>query len=180
MASCLAALDALGWLLTLYAGAGRWLSAIFTVRWDPLGRSQRLIPIRGVRRGPRAFSVGGGACERERRVVAWFYRWHEAPDDDDWRACLARFGLAACPAHTLLLDGDVDRAVEVAEIRLGEAGRRGARTVVATSAARLAPGPHEAVLGAGDAGATGVAAVSGPTPISGLSPARLIRDALAA
>ena len=174
---CLAALDALGWLLALYAGAGRWLSAIFTVRWDPLGRSRQLIPLRGIRRGPRTFSVAGGASERERRVVAWFYRWHEAPDDDDWRACLARFGLAACPAHTLLLEGARDRAVEVAEIRLGGGGRRGERTVVATSAARLASS-GEAAEG-GDAGATGMAPVSGPTPISGLSPARLIKDALA-
>lgn len=178
VACCLAALDALGWLLALYAGAGRWLSAIFTVRWDPLGRSRQLIPLRGIRRGPRAFSVGGGASERERRVVAWFYRWHEAPDDDDWRACLARFGLAACPTHTLLLEGDLDRAVKVAEIRLGGAGSRGERTVVATSAARLASS-GEAAEG-GDAGATRVIPVSGPTPISGLSPARLIKDALAA
>ncbi len=174
---CLAALDALGWLLALYAGAGRWLSAIFTVRWDPLGRSRQLIPLRGIRRGPRTFSVAGGANERERRVVAWFYRWHEAPDDDDWRACLARFGLAACPTHTLLLDGDLDRAVEVAEIRLGGGGRRGERTVVATSAARLASSGEAAGVDVGD---TGVAPVSGPTPISGLSPARLIKDALAA
>jgi hypothetical protein len=173
----LAALDALGWLLALYVGTGRWLSAIFTVRWDPLGRSRQLIPLRGIRRGPRSFSIAGGTSERERRIVAWFYRWHEAPDDDDWRACLARFGLAACPAHMLLLEGDLDRAVKVAEIRLGGSGRRGERTVVATNAVRLASSGEAA---GGDAGATGVALVSGPTPISGLSPARLIKDALAA
>lgn len=157
----LAALDALGWLLALYAAAGRWLSAIFTVRWDPLGRSRRPIPTRAPR-GPRAFTVGA-ASERERRVVAWFYRWHETPDDDDWRACLALFGLAAVPAHYLLLEGG--RSVEVAEIRLGEGGGRGSRTVAYDDATVDGRGGPR---------------VTGPTPIGGLSPARLIKDASAA
>ena len=153
-----AALDTLGWLLTLYAGVSRWLSATFTVRWDPLGYSRQPIPTHSAK---DTFTVGtlaaGTAGERERRIVAWFYRWHETPDDDDWRACLALFQLATCPAHTLRLESPPHRRgveVEVAEIWLGGAAGRGSRTV---------------------AGAR--ARISGPTPLGGLSPARLIKDA---
>jgi hypothetical protein len=150
-------LDALGALLAAGAAIGAWLSAVFTVYCDPLGRSRRPIPMTPERGcADRSFRVGGAASERERRIVAWFYRWHAAPDDGDWRACLARFGLAACPAHTLLLEGG--RAVSV-EICLGAGGRRGSRGL--------------------DDGLGGPR-VAGPTPLGGLSPARLIKDASAA
>jgi len=154
-------LDVLGWLLAFYMDAGCRLSSIFTVRWDPLGRSQLPIPTRGGPEIPQTFTVDA-ASEHERRIVAWFYLWHETPDDDDWRACLTRFGLAACPAHTLLLGGG--RSVKVLKIRLGSRGDRGARTIAYNDAATDVPGAVH---------------MTGSTPIGGLSPARLIKDAFA-
>ena len=152
----LAILDALGWILALYASAGRRLGAVFTVRWDPLDRSHQPVPTLA-RGAPRAFTVGADD-EYERRIVAWFYRWHEAPDDDDWHTCLAMFELSAVPAHRLLLEGG--RSVEIAEIRLGAGGSRGCRSLVHYDAEGGRSTP-----------------VIGPTPIGGLSPARLIKDA---
>lgn len=155
------ALDALGWLLALYAAAVRLLSMTFTVRWDPLGYSREPVPFYSTK---GAFTVGAlaGSNERERRIVAWFYRWHETPDDDDWRACLALFGLPACPAHTLRLVGvSSPKVVEVIEIRLGEGPGRGGRTVSVAATDFWRAG----------------ARVTGPTPLGGLSPARLVRDA---
>jgi hypothetical protein len=160
----LAALDALGWVLAFYVDIGRALSATFTVRWDPLGRSRLPISAHGTPpRGPQTFVVGA-ADERSRRVVAWFYRWHKTPDDGEWRACLARFGLAACPSHTLLFE--TGRSVEVTEIRLGEGFGRGSRTIAYNTAALTADGQR-------------AGPITGPTPIGGLSPARLLKDASA-
>ena len=156
----LMAIDILGWLITLYTAAGLWLSAIFTVRWDPLGRSRALIWLQG-RGGPRAVQVDGAATERERRVVAWFYRWHDTPDDDDWRRCLARFALAAPPRHTLLVFR-ADERVEVAITRLGKGSTRGERTVVHSRGA--ASGPARPIAGL--------------IPLGGLTVERLLKDAI--
>lgn len=158
------ALDILGWLLAFHVGAGRRLSSIFTVHWDPLDRSRLPIPTRGGPEIPLTFTVDADS-EHERRIVAWFYLWHETPDDDDWRACLARFGLAACPAHTLLLGGG--HSVKVLKIRLGSNGDRGARTIAYNDATTDVPGTIRII------------SMTGLTPIGGLSPARLIKDALA-
>jgi hypothetical protein len=130
---------------------GRAVSAAGTVRWDPLGRAAAPIRVAAARGGePRAFTVRADT-PREQRVVAWLYRWHDAPDDEDWRACLARFGLAAPPRHTLQpLPGE---PVAVA-ITLGAPPARGRRALE-----------------------RGGRRVEGPTPLGGLGPARLLRDA---
>jgi len=59
--------------------------------------SARPIPLPG--RG--SFCVAWAATAAEKRAVAWLYQTAEAPDRLDWRDCLARYGLARVPAHTL-------------------------------------------------------------------------------
>lgn len=153
-----AALDALGWCLDLRFAVCSRLSAAFTVRWDPLGRSRRPIPVGG---GSRETFTVGAACERDRRIVAWVYRTYESPDAGDWRAGLARFGRVACPPHSLrLADG---RELKVLEVRFGHCcptPGRGFRTLLGVAA--------DGVLGL---------RIGGPIPLGGLSPACMIKDA---
>jgi hypothetical protein len=152
-----AALDVLGWCLDLRFAVSSRLSAAFTVRWDPLGGSQRPIPVGDG--SPDTFTVAA-ACERDRRIVAWIYRTYESPDVEDWRASLARFGHAACPPHSLqLADG---RELKVLELRVGQGGNpgRGYRTLLGVTADGV-PGLR----------------IGGPIPLGGLSPACMIKDA---
>ena len=152
-----AALDVLGWCLDLRFAVCSLLSAVFTVRWDPLGGSRRPIPVGDG--SPDTFTVAA-ACERDRRIIAWIYRTYESPDVDDWRAGLARFGRAACPPHSLLFaDG---RELKVLELRFVQSTipGRGYRTLLGVAA--------NGVLGL---------RIGGPIPLGGLSPACMIKDA---
>jgi hypothetical protein len=149
-----AALDVLGWCLDLRFAVCSRLSAVFTVRWDPLGGSRRPIPVGDG--SPDTFTVAA-ACERDRRIVAWIYRTYESPDIDDWRASLARFGRAACPPHSLLFaDG---RELKVLELRFTIPGRG-----------------YRILLGVAANGVLGLR-IGGPIPLGGLSPACMIKDA---
>jgi hypothetical protein len=149
-------LDAATACLEAWAWAGRELSAACTVRWDPLRRSDAPIPFRG-RCAYAAFRVAQAPTERERRAVAWFYRWHDAPDESDWHACIARFGFPAPPPHGLALVGahgaEAPALLQVARIDLAAGGARGARTLRRAGAE-----------------------VAGPTPLGGLSPERFVAD----
>ncbi len=85
-----------------------WLSALFTVVWDPFSASTDRILLWGTfrywRHGPDEFAV---ACSypRGRRFAAWMYRWHREPTPDDW-ALWSRRLETPVPPHTLLLFRD--------------------------------------------------------------------------
>ncbi len=139
--------DLIVWMYTVWCTVRMWTSALLTVHIDAFGMSRRPI-----KTATDKFTV---ECEQEfeRRVVAWFYREHAAPDDDDWRKCLTQFGLTSCPNHTLVLsDG---RNINVSNIVLRSAESRGSRSVQLVGSE-----PH-----------------NGPTPLGGLAPTRLIKDA---
>ncbi len=152
--------------LALYAWAGKGAAALLAVKWDPLAASRAVIPLKG---SPyyTGFVVETAASERERRIAAWFYRWHEVPSDDDWRRCLARFGLAAVPSDfTLRLHGAagaLSERITVRGLTLGATGSRGFRTLV------------YALDGAGETPGD-VKTVSGATPLGGLSPLQFLKD----
>jgi hypothetical protein len=189
-------LDALGALLAAHRRLGLEVSAACTVTWDPLGRSRRAIPLGGVD-AYDAFKVTAAPSERARRAVAWFYRWHDAPDDDDWRRCLARFGLSAVPApFTIKLrrrapygaGGAADKGVGAD----AGAGADAAAGVDAGGDEGVPSGPppreyltiEELILGAdGAAGSRRLSymdggrahTVSGPTPLGGHLPRSYVR-----
>ena len=95
----LAVLDVASTGFALWGRATRWLSAVFTVYCDPLGVSLRPIS-HGV-----VVSPIPALSERERRVVAWLYRWHPSPVLADWLDCTRRFGLDRIPSHCLVVSG---------------------------------------------------------------------------
>jgi hypothetical protein len=99
---CICGLDALGIALAAASAICRSCAATFTVYCDPLLRSCEPIRLHN-RRGPFAFRIESAPSERERRIVSWFYRWHDTPEISDWIACMARFGLASPPDHTIRL-----------------------------------------------------------------------------
>jgi hypothetical protein len=152
----LAALDALGELAEAAAAPIRRASAACTARCDPLGVSRRPITV-----GGRTFRVAAG-CDADRRVVAWLYRWHPAPDIYDWLDSLAAYGLrppaAGCPPYTILLDGD--RAIDI-QMWPDADGRWWRRLTYR-------------------AGRAAARTVSGRLPLGGLDPGRMLRDALGA
>jgi hypothetical protein len=85
-----------------------WASAMLAVDWGLCDSSTTPIPLSASRRywrhGPDAFAV---ACShpKGRRFAAWVYRWHAAPDPDDWEFWARRLGTLV-PQHTLLLFRD--------------------------------------------------------------------------
>lgn len=135
------AVDLLSYALTAWSAAGMWLSAWLTVAWDPLGWSRRPIPIHG-RCLFREFQVVHGAfpsaahdhsAEVERRVAAWFYRWHDTPNTADWMACIARFGLDRVPEHRLrmMVGGEVTTTMVLVREISYDAGSRESRQCTA-------------------------------------------------
>jgi hypothetical protein len=155
-------LDVLGVLLALGAAIGQTVAATFTVRWDPLQRSREQIRLRS-RGEPFAFLVeDAGLSARERRVVSWFYRWHDAPDIADWRACITRFDLATPPVHTLRLCS-----------RTGTTAQRVVISIDIDAKTRTL-----SFLGEGNAHA--LDETRGKIPLGGLTPERLVKDAMAA
>ncbi len=99
-----------------------WVSAILTVNWGLCDFSTTPIPLSASRRywrhGPDAFAV---ACShpKGRRFAAWMYRWHAAPDPDDWEFWGRRLGINV-PAHTLLLFRDGIPLCHGVVVRIGE------------------------------------------------------------
>jgi len=98
------------------------VSSVFTVWCDPFGYSRALIPLLGRDVPYRHFIVAMGRpggqrglalwsrsladdyyLERDRRIVAWFYRTYESPQASDWKDCVTRFGLDHVPTHYLSL-----------------------------------------------------------------------------
>jgi hypothetical protein len=142
----IAGLDAYAALQTAFRWARMEAEAIFTVRCDPWKISKWDLPLAGCP-DYTSFIVEGTAGEHDRRAVvlgpfgetpadeynrravAWFYRWHDAPTDADWQQCLARFGIAEVPApFALWLRGPAGEArLTVEEIVFGAEGRRGSR-----------------------------------------------------
>jgi hypothetical protein len=171
------------WLRVLYRYFAMWISACLTVRWDPLGRSQALILLKGLPAyiGVRVESAtpestpgstpgsAGQPGERERRIVAWFYRWHDTPTEGDWRRCLARFGLSRVPSFTLVVHPAGPRELvrlRVQDVRLADPpGVRGSRTLrlvaIPDDSAERHPPQSE---------------VQGSTSLGGLSLERMVRD----
>jgi hypothetical protein len=97
------------------------LSIIFTVWWDPLNLSHRPIACGDIQ------YVIGANNEYCRRIVAWFYRWNEVPDKDDWINCLKRFGLEKCPDHHFFIVNtctNTCRTISMKSIDLNERGHR--------------------------------------------------------
>jgi len=136
---------------------GGCIAASCTVCCDVFGRSRVDIPGgRGV--GPVKVCAINGTSERDRRIVSWFYRWHDTPTDEAWQDCLTRFKLPCPPPHGFkLTTGDV---VEVLNITLKDVGISGCRTVAYSPS-----------------GETGEPRKKN-TPLGGLKPSRLISDAV--
>lgn len=116
-------LDVLAWIFNIYTIIGKELAVIFTVYWDPFGRSYYPIYCNS------KYYVIGAHNERNRRIVAWFYRWHDIPDDDDWQSCIDRFNLLACPSHYFIIihTGDI---IMLEKIIMGSGCNRGSRTII--------------------------------------------------
>jgi hypothetical protein len=89
-------LDVLAWVMDVYRAVGKWCTAALVGL-----RRDASIVLKGHARYDR-FKVIGPEDHRVRAIVAWFYRWHDAPDTDEWADCLARFGLDYVPTHSLL------------------------------------------------------------------------------
>lgn len=164
-------------------GAARWLASIFTVWCDPFGRSRTPIRLRG-RCLYSAFRVAAASSERKRRIVSWFYRWHEAPGEADWRACLALFRLGAPPEHTLHLEGGeapLGAAAVSVRITLAVPPAPGLRSLqLRPLAPRPPPEAETGETGGAPESAEGALGrpspeVSGPTPIGGLAPESFVR-----
>jgi hypothetical protein len=112
-----------GWLLActlsnLWRAASMWLSALFTVSWDPLGRSEHAIPLLGSRRRIGQSTAFTLQCEKAKnqRIVSWFYRWYLEPTPADWVECCARFDLKAPPDHMAITVGG-DRVRVLVQIK---------------------------------------------------------------
>ena len=164
------AIDMVSTIIDYYAMIGVVASIFFTVTQDPFNYAQAQIPT-FVNRELRSFVVGvdcnsqcvgryGYICtcmhEYKRRVVAWFYRWHDTPDADDWAECITRFKLLSVPSHKLVLSDGEAVIVEI-DIGFNKSMRR-----VYSESCDLDDIPEYSRI-----------------PIGGLLPGRLISDARA-
>jgi hypothetical protein len=110
-----------------------WMSALITVVWDPFSVSTGQIMLwrscRYWRHGPDAFTVsashprGRQFATRARRFAAWMYRWHAAPEPEDWELWSRRLGINV-PTHTLLLFRDGQPLGHGVVVRIGAASNR--------------------------------------------------------
>lgn len=120
-------LDILCWLLFKIIQLKLWLSELFTVRCDPFNISH--IPITDFRTNI-TFTVTSYSNERDRRIVSWFYRNHDAPNEDDWQCCLDRFNLQSCPPHNIMIcTPENDLILKIVEIKLGVGQTHGSRNI---------------------------------------------------
>jgi len=172
-------LDIIGMAIATYNVIARALAATFTVKWDPLDRSNVPIPLYMGRRtdpllrNPIAFTVFSTDFlhnERHRRIVAWYYRWHEVPDLASWKACLSRFDLKYIPPHTLKIISKEGTQGNYLEVRIRhDSNTRSAMFFVDDTLKKntlldsYAPSPR--------------AGISGKIPIGGLTSERLIANA---
>jgi hypothetical protein len=89
--------------------------------------------------------------EYQKRVVAWFYRWHETPSVQDWQLYLAKVGMPRVPVHALHVMG---RPLIWVNIDLNDGG--GSRTLKSG----------------------GEPIYDSPIPVGGLAPLDIIRAVL--
>lgn len=178
--------DRFGWVYWLAVRAAQRLSALLTVRWDPLGRGAAPIalrpPVTMSRRAltpsaqraaaavPRAcaFRVAA-ASARDARRASWVYRWYPSPDLDDWTSSLRElFGGAPIPTHTLVLLGD--SGLELREEIV---------VVVEPPAAPGAPARRHLAYSADRLGWKNVTHLDDPVSVGDLDPAKIILAARA-
>ena len=131
------AIDMVSAIIDYYNMIGMAVSIFFTITQDPFSYARAQIPT-FVNRGLGSFVVEvdcnsqcvsehGYICtcrhEYKRRVVAWFYRWHDTPDADDWAECITRFNLLSVPSHKLV-SSDGDAVIVDIDIGLNKNMRR--------------------------------------------------------
>lgn len=92
-------------------------------------------------------------CDYTRRIITWFYYFHQDPDESDWADFLQRFQLDNVPPHYISCSDGV--TILVSDITLGNMNYRGTRTVSYNDFVE-----------------------SGYIKMGGLTPARLISDAV--
>jgi hypothetical protein len=165
--STLRLLDLLASLHDGYVYVAKHASAMLTVHWDPLAQSCAPISLPGAVVPYDLFVVSRSTSERERRIVSWFYRWHDTPTESDWALCLVRFGLPAVPEFVISLhrksgEHSVQDSVVVKDVILGN--RRGPSPTRGSRTVQYRRG-----------GGAGVV-ISGAIGLGGLNPTRLILD----
>ncbi len=160
------------WGLCFYFGLR--LSLFFTVlwRWGPASPLVVLsVPVRprvrlrdvgdarprGTPLAVSEFSVVAGS-RFDSRLVAWFYRWHDTPTLDDWRACLALAGCSVVPLHALALPRGGRVFVDVC--------------LTGAGSLQLRFDARDRFFGAG------TTVYCGPVPLGGLASAEIIRTIL--
>ena len=118
----LAFIDAVAWVYALLLGAGYRFAYYGTVWADPCGRAAR--PVRG-------FAIAA-ADAGDQRFVAWFYRWHDTPTLETWRAACLYAGRGAAPAHRLARAGalvHVDLDIRAGTLATGAGAAKAARRI---------------------------------------------------